>query len=971
MTRRSPIRAPARSGLTLALCLALGLNGAVAPLAFAASSGTPEIAVGVGRGFSQLVLHGEREVRRDGVAVVVRFPGAGPNLARLHVDPPPFLKSADAVAVSGGVDVRLVPADGAILTLGRADGAQFINLRSAPEAEWLAKEQPAPPRPDPAPPCGVRMAAAFKAGVLTLKFPWRGPVGAAAFRRGDGVWVVFDAKAKLDLAGAPHGLPQARRFDAVDGADFAAVRITAPESAALSLVADGATWVLTLGGPPPPPPPAVAIARDEDGSAALIARLPGASGVFWLSDPQVGDRLAVVTAGPQPSQGSPRSFVDARVLGSAHGLALQPVADDLTVSTEGDRVRIVRPKGLARSPVGAAGHGATPPPPHTELAEALDLPKAATLPGLVDFAAWSQTGEQGFLHRYDALLAAAAEEGSHGKGAPMDARLGLARFLVGSELAEEAIGVLDTLAKTDPAVTGSAEFRGLRGASRVMARRWKDAQADFSAPSIAADPAAALWRSYAAAKEGDFASAKSQFASGRIALDQVAPVWRARFAIAAAGAAVASGDAGAARTFLSAGGDGATPEDVAEQALVRARIAEREGRAPEALALYEGLSNDRYGAVAAPALLKAMDLKLATGRIKTDEAIATLDSIRFRWRGDATELEVVRELGQVNLRQGRYREALEAWRSAGSRMPDLPAASAIRADLAQAFRDLFLAGRADGLEPVQALALFYDFKTYAPIGAEGDLMVRRLVRRLVDVDLLGQAADLLKYQVDNRLDGAAKAQVSTDLALIYLMDRKPEDALGAINGSRSTLLPTALNGQRRLLEARALVDLGRFDHALEVIGTDQSPDALEVRALCSWRARDWAGASKTAEQRLGDRWKRNDPLTSAEAAMLLRAGVGYSLANDDAGLTRLRDHYLRLTDTAPNAEPLKVALTGLNTAPGAGLAAAMSDTDTFAGWVGRMKARFRSDAAAPPPVSKQQQAQAGGPAGAQAGTKRG
>ena len=68
----------------------------------------------------------------------------------------------------------------------------------------------------------------------------------------------------------------------------------------------------------------------------------------------------------------------------------------------------------------------------------------------------------------------------------------------------------------------------------------------------------------------------------------------------------------------------------------------------------------------------------------------------------------------------------------------------------------------------------------APIGAEGDLMVRKLVRRLVDVDLLDQAAQLLKYQAENRLDGVPKAQVSTDLAVIYLMDRKPEQAIAKI-----------------------------------------------------------------------------------------------------------------------------------------------------------------------------------------------
>src|SRR6201999_191619 len=118
-------------------------------------------------------------------------------------------------------------------------------------------------------------------------------------------------------------------------------------------------------------------------------------------------------------------------------------------------------------------------------------------------------------------------------------------------------------------------------------------------------------------------------------------------------------------------------------------------------------------------------------------------------------------------------------------------------------RALFLDGRADGLEPVQAVALWYEFKDLTPVGADGDLMVRKLVRRLVDVDLLPQAADLLKYQVNNRLDGVPKAQVATDLAVIYLMDQKPEQALETINASRTTVLPTALNGERRLIEARS------------------------------------------------------------------------------------------------------------------------------------------------------------------------
>src|SRR4029079_8466173 len=106
-------------------------------------------------------------------------------------------------------------------------------------------------------------------------------------------------------------------------------------------------------------------------------------------------------------------------------------------------------------------------------------------------------------------------------------------------------------------------------------------------------------------------------------------------------------------------------------------------------------------------------------------------------------------------------------------------------------------------------------------------------------DLLDQAAELLKYQVDNRLDSVPKAQVATDLALIYLMDKKPEQAIQTINASRTTILPAALNAERRLIEARAWAGVGRYDAALEILQRDKSKDAEDLRAEIAWRQKDW------------------------------------------------------------------------------------------------------------------------------------
>ena len=224
-------------------------------------------------------------------------------------------------------------------------------------------------------------------------------------------------------------------------------------------------------------------------------------------------------------------------------------------------------------------------------------------------------------------------------------------------------------------------------------------------------------------------------------------------------------------------------------------------------------------------------------------------------------------------------------------------------------------------------------------------MVRKLARRLVDVDLLDQAAELLKYQADNRLDGVARAQVDTDLALVQVMNRQPEAALDALNAARTTLLPAGLQSQRRVVQARALTALGRYDDALEILDTDNSSDAKAARAEVEWRKHDWAQAGKLMELSLGDRFKSAATLDALEETQLLRAAIAYSLAGDEAGLARLRVRYGKQIGGVRTADMLKVALAGAQGAYGGqDYSRAASDADSFDAWVAAMKARLLTSA---------------------------
>ncbi|RZJ02945.1 MAG: hypothetical protein EON89_13505 [Brevundimonas sp.] len=875
------------------------------------------------------VIGARSQVRRQGDQIIVRIgTTAAPDVSRLKVDPPKGVSKVETRSVRGGTELVITLAEGAGARSGSADGAVYLNLYETAPDRPVATAQTAA--------ANVPVLARATADKVTLAFEWPEAVGAAVFRRGDAVWVVFDAPGRLQM---PEGKALGPATDArwTGGPDHVAVRIAAPENLPVAASADGTSWTVTIGGMATAVE-GVSIDRDDSGAPTLVARMAGATKAVWLTDPVVGDRFAAVTAlAPGKGYGDKRATIDMTLLPTAHGLAVETPVEDLAIKADGDLVTLTRPGGLTLSAPSAELETAAPE--H-------GAPAKAKFPSLI-VAEWADPGHSGFSARYRELQDAAALEAQAAGDdprAPAEARFAFARFLIGSGLGYEAIGVLNAIEDKAPGMTGEPELRGLRGAARASIGRFDEAEADFAAAAVAGDPAADVWRGYLAVKKGDFAGARTSFAAGASAIDSFPAEWRARFGAAHALAAVETGDPEAARALLAyVFSQDTPPADQLVGRLVQAKLFEIDGQTDRALAIYKAIARAPQDGIAVPAQLGVVRLSLGKGVMKPDQAAKELESLRWRWRGDATELAVIRELGSLYLSQGLYREALTALKGAGPRLARLPGASDIQADLNNAFRMLFLEGGADGLQPVQALGLFYDFRELTPIGADGDEMVRRLARRLVDVDLLDPAAELLKHQVDERLEGVAKAQVATDLATIYLIDRQPEAALQAIWSSRTTLLPNALNAERRALEARALTNLGRYDHALEVLGSDNSSEARAVKAEIFWKQEKWAEAGALYDASLGERFKTPGALTVDEEARLIRAGVGYSLGDNTAALTRLSRAYAPFVAGARAKTSLQIALDvegGVSASPSS-FAAVAASADTFAGWVASMKTDLR------------------------------
>src|SRR5690606_26294076 len=123
-----------------------------------------------------------------------------------------------------------------------------------------------------------------------------------------------------------------------------------------------------------------------------------------------------------------------------------------------------------------------------------------------------------------------------------------------------------------------------------------------------------------------------------------------------------------------------------------------------------------------------------------------------------------------------------------------------------------------------------------------------------------------------------------------------------------------------------------------------SPAAQDVRADILWKQEDWAGSAALYERRLGDRWRETDtPLDATDEGRLLRAGIGYSLAEDGAGVARLSQRYAGFIEGARSPRALRIALEGLeggDLGPG-DFTSLTARADVFAGWVAGMKEQMR------------------------------
>lgn len=488
-----------------------------------------------------------------------------------------------------------------------------------------------------------------------------------------------------------------------------------------------------------------------------------------------------------------------------------------------------------------------------------------------------------------------------------EARYRLAEFYLANRQATEAYGVLEVIAVEDPKAGTSRRQALMKALALILRNDHDQAKVLLRDASLALDRKAALLRAGIDAQAGHLASALEAFRANEAGLDQSPDMIQAMLRPLAIDAALAGNDTLFANQQLAALERlDADDRDPGLVPLYRGRIAEASGQSGDAMSAYDAAARTGARPVEAAARL-ARILLGHSNRTKNAAAVrAELETLAMIWRRGPIEVKAQARLAELAAGEGRWRDAFAALRRAVEIQPDHAVTRALQDDMGRRFEALFLGNEANGLPKIEALAIFDEFRSLVPPGPRGDAIVRRLSDCLADLDLIPQAIELLRYQIERRLKGASRAEAATRLALLYMMEGKPQDALGVLKATRFTGLSPELRSQRLQIEARALSELSHADLALEILGTEAGHDVERLRADILWRAKRWQDAAESYERALGQRWADSTPLDPGERGDLMRAAIAYVLASDKIGADRLRTNFMTKMADAPDAEMFRL-----------------------------------------------------------------
>ncbi|MCQ2915069.1 MAG: hypothetical protein MJ247_07755 [Alphaproteobacteria bacterium] len=752
----------------------------------------------------------------------------------------------------------------------------------------------------------------------TLAFSWNraGGIFLSVFKRNNYVWILFNRKnveVNLDLVKKQHPDIIYEVAEIPMTSNAKTIRLLVAPNYNPRLRQEGKMWIVDLRYQPISVKndiPVLQNRKDPSSGPSLFVPLPkpppGTSATlrYEVFDPEMGDFMNVFPLG-RPGEGMSRNYryVDAEFLATAQGVVVISHDDNVKVTSTSEGIEVKRvakivetdERGKETEKVEKGIHLSS----ETILKrlEALSLP-TDPLQQILNVGSWGPVVNGKAFYNFAKSFNDAIINAKTPKGKQL-ARLRQARYYFANSMYPEAMGVIRLICADDPEWKNYTAIKALRGAVNFMMQRYKEALVDFEDHALDHSKEGLFWR-----------------AATRVALTRIPEVFladlndnaeiitqypqliKSRLALAGVHSAIPAKSGLAIRKFMDAADSKTLPRALKnEYDFYHALWEEEEGQFSQALYEMRKLSESEDYFYHAMAGLETIRMATDYEDMPYEERVRDLERLSYAWRGDGFEYSLLTLLVKIYVEKEDFSQVLHTLKDMQSRFGHLDKGKQIPDLMKSLFEDLFLTEKGKNMTPLKAVALYNEFPDLLPDGEKGSIIINQLSDKLVAMDLLDKAADLLKMKIELLKKEENHGVLSTRLALVQLLSHKSEDALKTLDAElgENEKLSDKLIYQRKHIKAKALADLKRVDEAIEVLDGDDTLAAKNLRAEIYWQAQIWDKAADALRELINKPESRKQ-LTDEEAQKILNWSAALRLAGRPKVVMRVRDNFMSLME---------------------------------------------------------------------------
>lgn len=762
----------------------------------------------------------------------------------------------------------------------------------------------------------VKVTFEQNADVLRIKFNWDSNIATAAYIRDERLWVVFDARAKLEIQKFQNVSNPVQLSLSPDATFFVMDLDQEPKAFAnILLYKQDNNWIVELSNKSTKPHDIKVVSKPY---AAPVPRVElefnaEAQEPIKFNDPYVGDDVtALATTSSSFAVNQDYNFVDFKIHKSIQGAFVETYSDDTQVIPKDRFIYIngsnpIAPK-VSRKTTSKVD----------ELEPSLEN-QDRNLRSILSFKKYEVTDRTFFqkdLEMWESMRNAESEDKRY------LAYANIAQFYLANGFNREAGIAMKMLKQEDEASTNTYLIKLIMTAIAFEEHDYAKAHEIARAIDVTDVPVGQrkevrFWQTITSYMLNDVEAFVTQIDPMSLYINEASSFiseytdsFKIDFGLAIAAYKIKKKDFTSAKTIIDRLAKADLDSSNKNQlAIVSANYYAAKSEKTKALEQWDLCMGDlRDQMHRAHCMFNKAKFLYKADEISKKEYAKQLEDVVLIWRGDELEVEALKELGEVYYQLKDYINAMRSWKKIMDYFSYSPDALGLSRKVGETFVNFFTKGMDKDVSHMQAASIFYEFENLIPIGDVGDKVVMRFAEHLIALDLLDRAGALIKHQVLHRLKGYKREIAINLLAQIYILDEHPELAIEIIDsGDLIDELPDEIGLPRKYLLATAYFENEEDARALELLEGDLSKEADEIKANVYWREKNWREFNKFVEPRIYRIRDDKDMLSIPDAINVLKLTISYLIQDErKLAVKLLKDFKDRMPKDNINTEFMKI-----------------------------------------------------------------